>query len=115
MEEIKNNVVKAEIDNYSLAVTKGYSYTNKDGKTRYSYNDVYYKDGDKILRKHENERGINFYTIELVDIVIETFPMKDNTIGSKSYPLSEVPYLCFDTDDANEEVLKNYLSFKIHR
>ena len=41
--------------------------------------------------------------------------MKDGTIGSKTYPLSEVPYLAFDADDANAEVLENYLKFKLHR
>ncbi len=115
MEEIQNKVVKATQDNYSLAITKGYEYTNKDGKKRYSYNEVYYKDGDRICRKHSNDAGDHYYNIQLVDVVIETFPMKDGSIGSKTYPLSEVPYLAFDADDANEEVLANYLNFKVHR
>ena len=115
MEEIINNVVKAVVDNSSLAITKGYEYATKDGKKRYSYNDVYYKEDGKIKRKHSNDAGDFYYNIELVDIVIETFPMKDGTIGSKSYPLSEVPYLAFDADDANAEVLENYLRFKLHR
>lgn len=115
MEEIQNKIVKAVVDNSSLAITKGYGYTNKDGVQRYSYNDVYYQDGDKVLRKHENERGINFYNIELVDVVIETFQMKDGSIGSKTYPLSEVPYLAENSDTASEEVLANFLKFKLHR
>ena len=41
--------------------------------------------------------------------------MKDGTMGSKTYPLSDVPYLAPDADHVDEEVLKNYLSFKLHR
>ena len=41
--------------------------------------------------------------------------MKDGTMGSKTYPLSDVPYLAPDSDHVDEEVLKNYLSFKLHR
>ena len=119
MEEIINNVVKAEVKTeageFSLAVTKGYEYTTKDGKHRYSYNTEYYKDGEKTLRKHENERGLNFYNVDLLDVVIETFPMKDGSIGSKTYPLSEVPYLAENADSASVEVLENYLKFKTHR
>ena len=115
MEEIQNKIVKATEGEYSLAITKGYEYTNKEGKHRYSYNDVYYRDGDRTCRRNSNERGDFYYNVELIDVVIETFPMKDGSIGSKTYPLSEVPYLAFDADDANEEVLLNYLKFKIHR
>ena len=119
MEEIINNVVKAEVKTeageFSLAVTKGYEYTTKDGKHRYSYNNEYYKDGEKTLRKHENERGLNFYNVELIDVVIETFPMKTGQIGSKTYPLSETPYLAPSAEEASEEVLANYLNFKLHK
>lgn len=115
MEEIENRIVKATVGDYSLAITKGYEYTNKKGEHRYSYNEVYYKDGDRICRKHSNDAGDFYYNINLVDVVIETFPMKDGVMGSKTYPLSEVPYLAFDADDANEEVLENYLKFKLHR
>jgi len=115
MEEIQNKLVKVEEGDYSLAITKGYEYVNKKGQHRYSYNDVYYLDDGKVKRKHSNESGDFYYNIDLIDIVIETFPMKDGATGSKSYPLSEVPYLAFDADDANEEVLINYLKFKIHR
>lgn len=115
MEELQNKITKVEIDNYSLAITKGYGYTNKDGKQRYSYNDTYYVDGERVCRKHSNDSGDFYYNITLVDVVIETFPMKDGQIGSKTYPLSEVPYLAENADSANEETLRNYLSFKIHR
>lgn len=115
MEEIQNKVVKVTIDNNSLAVTKGYGYQTKDGKQRYSYNDVYYLEGETYKRKHSNESGDFYYNVQLIDVVIETFPMKDGTIGSKTYPLSEVPYLANDADSASEEVLENYLKFKLHR
>ena len=115
MEEVKNKITKVEIENYSLAITKGYEYTNKDGKVRYSYNDSYYVDGEKVCRKHSNEKGEFYYNVELMDVVIESFPMKDGNIGSKTYPLSEVPYLAPNADEANEEVLMNYLKFKVHR
>ena len=72
MEEIINNVVKAQVGESSLAITKGYEYTTKDGKKRYSYNDVYYKDDGKIKRKHSNDAGDFYYNIELIDIVIES-------------------------------------------
>ncbi|MBR6071454.1 MAG: hypothetical protein IKP77_01310 [Acholeplasmatales bacterium] len=115
MEEIQNKVVKVVVDNNSLAVTKGYGYTNKDGKQRYSYNDVYYQDGERICRKHSNDAGDFYYNVQLVDVVVETFPMKDGSMGSKTYPLSEVPYLAESSDTASEEVLENYLKFKLHR
>jgi len=115
MEEIKNNVVKVEIGDSSIAVTKGYGYTNKDGKQRYSYNDTYYLDGEKTMRKHSNDAGDFYYNVELIDVVVETFPMKDGTVGSKTYPLSETPYLAPSASEANEEVLANFLKFKLHR
>ena len=115
MEEVKNKITKVEIDNYSLAITKGYEYTNKDGKHRYSYNDVYYVDGERVCRKHVNDKGDFYYNVELIDVVIETFPMKDGSQGSKTYPLSETPYLAANADEADEEVLMNYLKFKTHR
>ena len=115
MEEIQNKIVKVTEGNSSLAITKGYHYTNKDGKERYTYNDTYYTNGTDTYRKHENDKGINFYKVDLIDVVVEEFPMKDGVMGSKTYPLSEVPYLAFDVDDANEEVLSNYLKFKLHR
>ena len=115
MNEIINKITKVEIENSSLAVTKGYEYTTKDGKKRYSYCDIYYEEDGKIKRKHSNDSGDFYYNIELVDIVIETFPLKDGNIGSKSYPLSEVPYLAQDAESADAAVLENYLKFKLHR
>ena len=115
MEEVKNKITKVSIGDYSLAVTKGYGYTNKNGDERYSYNESYLVDGDKTLRKHSNDKGEFYYNVELVDVVIEEFLMKDGNKGSKTYPLSEVPYLAKSADLADEEVLKNYLEFKLHR
>ena len=115
MEEIQNKVTKVEIDNSSIAITKGYGYTNKQGVQRYSYNDVYYVDGDRTCRKHSNEAGDFYYNVDLIDVVIETFPMKDGQVGSKTYPLSETPYLAESAETANEEVMLNFLKFKLHR
>ena len=115
MEEIQNKVVKVEIGDSSIAVTKGYGYVNKEGKQRYSYNDVYYQEGDKVMRKHSNDSGEHFYNVELIDVVVETFPMKAGQIGSKTYPLSETPYLAPTAEEASEEVLANYLNFKLHK
>jgi len=115
MEELVNKITKVELENYSLAIAKGYEYTNKDGKVRYSYNDVYYVDGEKVTRKHSNDKGDFYYNVTLMDVVIETFPMKDGSQGSKTYPLSEVPYLAPSAEEADAEVLMNYLRFKTHR
>ena len=115
MEEIKNTIVKVQVKDNTLAVTKGYLYINKDGKERYTYNEVYYQDKDRICRKYSNEKGEFFYNIELVDVVVETYIMKDGTPGSKTYPLSETPYLATSADTADPQVLTNYLEFKLHR
>lgn len=115
MEEIKNPIVKVQINDNTLAVTKGYLYVNKDGKQRYAFNDTYYQDGDRMCRKYSNDKGDYYYNIELVDVVVESFLMKDGNPGSKTYALSEVPYLAKSAEEADPEVLKNYLSFKLHR
>lgn len=57
IEELENKMVKVTVGDNSLAITKGYQYTNKEGKTRYTYNDVYYVDGEQVSRKHSTERG----------------------------------------------------------
>ena len=116
MEEIKINNYKVEVENSSLTITKGYGYMNKENKQRYSALDVYYigEDG-KTFRKHSNEKGEFYYNVDLVDVVVETFPMKDGQIGSKTYPLSEVPYLAENSDNVNLEQLENFLKFKLHR
>ena len=67
------------------------------------------------MRKHSNDAGEHFYNVELIDVVIETFPMKTGQIGSKTYPLSETPYLAPSAEEASEEVLANYLNFKLHK
>lgn len=115
MEEIKNKMVKVELNDCSLAVTKGYEYVNKEKQHRYTYNDTYYSEDGKITRKYSNDKGDFYYNVELIDVIVETFPKKDGTMGSKTYPLSEVPYLAASADEASEEVLKNYLAFKLHR
>ncbi len=115
MEEIKNELVKVVVGDNSLAITQGYGYTNKDGKKRYSYNEAYYTDGDRICRKVVNERGEFYYNVELMPVVIETFIMKDGNVGSKTYPLSETPYLCEDPKNPNPTLLESYLQFKLHR
>lgn len=111
MEEIINNKITAEYDGSSITVCKGYGYTNKDGKQRYSVNDVYYLNGDKTCRKHSNDMGDFFYNIELIDVVVETYKKADGTLGSKTYPLCETPY--FENKTAEE--LQTYLMFKNHR
>lgn len=111
METIKNEMVKAEINGSSLAMCKGYGYTNKEGKQRYSCEEEYFLDNGQYYRKHSNEYGFNYYKVDLIDVVIETFPMKDGSMGSKTYPVSEVPYL----SGADQTTLENYLSFKLHR
>ena len=115
MEELKNTMVKVQVNDCTIAITKGYEYVNKENKHRYTYNDVYYVEDGKVSRKYSNDRGDFYYNIDLIDVVVETVPMKDGTIGSKTYPLSEVPYLAKDADHVDEEVLKNFLSFKLHR
>ena len=115
MEEVKNELIQVTIDNNTLGITKGYGYINKDGKQRYAYNEYYYKDGDRVCRKHTNEKGDFYYNIDLVDVVVETYQMKDGTMGSKTYLLSEVPYLAKDSDNVDTDVLTNYLMFKLHR
>ncbi len=115
MEEIKNPMTKVEIEESSLLVTKGYEYQNKEGKTRYTFNEVYFTDGERVYRKHTSEKGEFYYNIDLMDVVVETFKTKDEKIVSKTYPLSEVPYLAKSADEVDEEVLKNFLSFKLHR
>lgn len=110
MEELRNELVKAEIDGSSLGVCKGYSYTNKDGKVRYAVNEVYYVNGDKVFRKHTTDAGEFYYNVDLVDVVVETYITKDGNPGSKTYPLSETPYLV-----ADQQVLENFLKFKLHR
>ena len=115
MEELKNTMVKVQVGDCTLGITKGYGYTNKENKHRYTYNETYYVEDGKVSRKYSNERGEHFYNIDLVDVVVETFPMKDGTMGSKTYPLSDVPYLAPDSDHVDEAVLKDYSSFKLHR
>lgn len=115
MEELQNKITKVEDGDASLAITKGYGYTNKAGQQRYSYNDVYYTNGEKIYRKHESEKGISYFDVELIDVVVETFLMKDGNIGSKTYPLSETPYLATDVENIDTEALLNFLKFKLHR
>ena len=115
MNEVKNNIVKVEEGESSLAIAKGYGYKNKEGKDRYSYNDTYYEENGNYLRKVSNERGQMFYNVDLIDVVIEEFPMKDGQKGSKTYPLSEVPYLAESSDNVDPEVLRNFLKFKQHR
>lgn len=115
MEEIKNELLYASVEDCALGITKGYKYTNKEGKERYAFCEFYYTDGEKVCRKVSNERGEFYYTIELIDLVVETYIMKDGTKGSKTYPLSEVPYLAVDSNNVDVTVLENFLKFKLHR
>ena len=115
MEEVKYELKKVEVENNSLAITKGYSYLNKDGKQRYAYSDAYYVEGERVCRKHSNERGDFYYNVDLIDVVVETFVTKDGQNGSKVYPLEETPYLAKGYDDVDFETLTNYLKFKLHR
>ena len=115
MQEIKNKLTLVEIEEASLLVAKGYEYQNKEGKTRYTYNEVYYSDDERIYRKHTSEKGEFYYNVDLLDVVVETFKTKEGKVVSKTYPLSEVPYLAPCADEAKEEVLKNFLEFKLHR
>ena len=115
MEEIKNELVSVSYENNSLGITKGYGYVNKDGKQRYSFNEYYYKDADRICRKHSNERGEFYYNVDLIDVVVETYPLKDGTMITKVYPLSETAYLAKDASSVDTETLSNYLMFKLHR
>lgn len=116
MEEIKNEFKNVVIGTNTLAITKGYGYVNKEGKQRYSYNEVYFKDDDgNIMRQHKTDRGVSFYNVELIDLVIEEFTNKDGREVSISYPLSECPYLAESYETVDLKVLENFLSFKLHR
>ena len=65
--------------------------------------------------KFTNAIGDVYANVELIDVVVETFIMKDGTPGSKTYPLSEVPYLAEDSNHVNKDLLTSYLEFKLHR
>ena len=111
MEKLENKITKVEIEDYSLAITKGYAYKTKDGKERFAYCDSYFQEGEQIFREHNG----SYFKIELQDIVIETFKMKDGGIGSKSYLLSETPYLANSSDEVDPSLLESFLRFKMHR
>lgn len=117
MEELKNQLVSASYETSTLGVTKGYGFTTKDGKQRYTFNETYYVNPDNgiVFRKHTTDQGEFYYKVELLDVVVETFVTKDGNNGSKTYPLTEAPYLAENAESADATVLENYLKFKMHR